>query len=71
MNYTPPSPTFEQMRDGILQSVINAPVRHGDDCLVWRGFAKYGVGVGASAVVGRRSVAVTESFEVPKGCRAP
>ena len=44
MNYTPANPKFEQMRDGILQA---APP--GVDCLIWRGFARYGVGVGASA----------------------
>jgi hypothetical protein len=71
MNYTPPSPTFEQMRDGILQSVASAPAAAGDDCLVWRAFAKYGVGVGATATVTRKSVAVTESFAVPAGCPAP
>jgi extracellular elastinolytic metalloproteinase len=72
MNYTPAAPTFEQMRDGILQSVASTPsAAPGDDCLVWRGFAKYGVGVGASAVVTRRSVTITESFAVPAGCAAP
>ena len=68
MNFTPPSPTFEQMRDGILQSVASAPVAAGDECLVWEAFAQYGVGVGATATVSRRAVAVTESFVVPAAC---
>jgi hypothetical protein len=72
MNYTPARPTFEQMRDGILQSIANTPsAAAGDDCLVWRGFAQYGVGVGARAVVTRRSLSITESFAVPSGCAAP
>jgi hypothetical protein len=45
MNYTPAGPAFEDMRDGILQSVaINNPSH---ECLVWQAFAQYGVGVGA------------------------
>jgi hypothetical protein len=72
MNYTPAQPTFEQMRDGILQSIASTPsAAAGDDCLVWRGFAHYGVGVGAQAVVTRRSLSITESFAVPSGCAAP
>jgi hypothetical protein len=62
MNYTPSTPAYEDIRDGILQSIrldSNA-----DACsLVWRAFAQYGVGVGAQGTVlsdGR--VQVTESF---------
>jgi hypothetical protein len=68
MNFTPPAPTFEQMRDGILQSVASAPVAASDECLVWEAFAHYGVGVGATATVSRRAVTVTESFSVPAAC---
>jgi hypothetical protein len=71
MNYTPPTPTFEQMRDGILASVASAPVAAGDECLVWRAFAKYGVGLGAQAVVTRKSLTITQSMAVPAGCAAP
>ena len=71
MNYTPPGPTFEQMRDGILQSVASDPASPGDECRVWRAFAKYGVGVGARAVVGKKAMSITESFAVPRGCAAP
>jgi extracellular elastinolytic metalloproteinase len=66
MNYTPANPKFEQMRDGILQA---API--GVDCLIWRGFAKYGVGVGASATFKGTKVTIQESFAVPAGCPAP
>jgi len=66
MNYTPANPKFEQMRDGILQA---APA--GVDCLIWRGFAKYGVGVGASATFKGARVTIKESFNVPAGCPAP
>ena len=66
MNYTPANPKFEQMRDGILQA---APA--GVDCLIWRGFAKYGVGVGASATFKGTKITIKESFGVPAGCPAP
>jgi extracellular elastinolytic metalloproteinase len=70
MNYTPATPKFENMRDGILQSIANTPSAvAGDDCLVWRAFAHYGVGVGASAVVKGKSVKVTESFTLPAACQ--
>ncbi len=71
MNYTPPAPTFEQMRDGILQSVASGPASPGDDCRVWRAFAKYGVGVGARAIVGKKGMSITQSFAVPQGCAVP
>ncbi len=64
MNFTPVTPNFEQMRDGVLASV-------GDDedrCnLVWQAFAEGGVGVGASSVTTGKSIQVTESF-VPGVC---
>jgi extracellular elastinolytic metalloproteinase len=72
MNFTPARPTFEQMRDGILTSVMaNHPERA---CLVWKAFAKYGVGVGANAAIttskqGTSTVAITETFTVPNECQ--
>jgi extracellular elastinolytic metalloproteinase len=72
MNFTPSQPTFEQMRDGILDSISNSahPER---DCLVWNAFAKYGVGVGAQGqVVGHgpnAAVVATDSFDVPVACQ--
>jgi Zn-dependent metalloprotease len=70
MNYTPPQPTYEQMRDGILTAIALSPeAAEGDDCLIWNGFAKYGVGVGAKATVTRRGFSITESTKLPDGCR--
>jgi hypothetical protein len=67
MNYTPSTPLFEDMRDGVL-----AAAEAGRDCLVWDAFAAYGVGDGASAAVSRRgTVTVVESFALPAGCAAP
>ena len=67
MNFTPAAPAFEDMRDGLLQVVPPA-----QQCLVWRAFAKYGIGLGADGTVTRRGVvSITESFAVPSGCSAP
>ena len=67
MNYTPAGPAFEDMRDGILQSVaINNPSH---ECLVWQAFAQYGVGVGAKGQVRGSTVVVTESFALPSECQ--
>ncbi|MUV14515.1 M36 family metallopeptidase [Noviluteimonas gilva] len=67
MNYTPAEPTFEEMRDGILASLTNV----GQECLVWRAFAQYGVGVGARGQARGKKVAIRESFAVPAVCAAP
>ena len=71
MNYTPAAPYYENMRDGILQSVANAGNAH--RCLVWNAFAKYGVGVGAKAtlkrVKGVMQPSITESFAKPSDCQ--
>jgi extracellular elastinolytic metalloproteinase len=69
MHYTPAAPTYEAMRDGILQSIagdLSAPA--GDDCLVWRAFAQYGVGVGAKGTAKGSSVKIVESFTLPAAC---
>ena len=68
MNFTPPAPTYEQMRDGILTSVTTAPDDPGDECLVWSAFAQFGVGVGASGIARGSSAVITESFDVPAAC---
>ncbi|HEY1305522.1 MAG TPA: M36 family metallopeptidase [Vicinamibacterales bacterium] len=68
MNFTPPQPTYEQMRDGILAAVRAAPDDADDECRVWRAFAKFGVGVGAAGAVHGKSVAINESFALPVGC---
>jgi hypothetical protein len=66
MNFTPSFPAFENMRDGILQSVANNHPTH--ECLVWDAFAHYGVGVGAQGVIVNGNIQVTESFAVPSQC---
>ena len=66
MNFTPPGPNFEEMRDGILQAVANSNPGH--ECLVWEAFAQYGVGVGAQGRVRGPNVIVTESFTKPAQC---
>jgi hypothetical protein len=67
MNFTPTTPTFENMRDGMISSVnVSNPSRA---CLIWRGFASKGIGVGSSTTISRRGTAsVVESFAVPAGC---
>lgn len=65
MNFTPSTPAFENMRDGMLQAVAGT----GRECLIWRGFADLGIGVGAKGTVSRRgSVTIVESFTIPVGC---
>jgi extracellular elastinolytic metalloproteinase len=66
MNFTPTGPNFEEMRDGILQSVANSNPGH--ECLIWEAFAQYGVGVGAQGRVRGSSVVITESFTKPAQC---
>ncbi len=82
MNYTPSSPRFEDMRDGILASV--GATGSGHECLIWEAFARYGVGSGAHAQTANGvglsgaggpaltpvpNVRVTESFAVPAQCQ--
>jgi Zinc metalloprotease (elastase) len=73
MNYTPAAPSFEKMRDGMLQSISNnaligAASKAARTCAVWQGFASQGVGLGASGTVSRRgTVTIVQSFTVPSG----
>jgi hypothetical protein len=60
MNFIAPDPNFLKMRDGFLQQ---APSTR--DCLIWRGFASHGMGVGATQ--GKTGTG-TESYAVPSGC---
>lgn len=65
MDFTPATPRFEQMRDGMLQEAAGT----GRECLIWRAFAAYGVGVGAQATVSQSgTVTITESFALPSTC---
>jgi len=65
MNFTPASPTFEDMRDGMLASVGSGSPRY---CMIWRGFAASGIGEGATGTVRGKRVVVVESFAVPAVC---
>jgi len=65
MNYTPAGPTMEEMRDGILQAAAGNAAHQ---CLVWEGFAAYGIGQGAQARSKGPRYTVTESFTVPSSC---
>ncbi|HUR35450.1 MAG TPA: M36 family metallopeptidase [Vicinamibacterales bacterium] len=68
MNYTPAGPAYEDMRDGILQSVA-AGANPADCGKVWQAFAQFGVGEGASGTVSRNGVvSITESFMQPVAC---
>lgn len=67
MNYTPAGPTYEQMRDGILQAISIGGGAAVDTCNVWQAFAQFGVGDGAQATVRGKRVTIVESFTVPAG----
>jgi extracellular elastinolytic metalloproteinase len=65
LEFTPPKPAFEDMRDGMLQAV--GPTRRA--CLIWRGFAASGIGVDASSRDnGNGTVEVVPSFDIPDSC---
>ena len=69
MNFTPATPAWEDMRDGMLASIANSGGTVKQCQMVWEAFAQYGVGVGAQGVTNRNgSVVVTESF-TPGSCR--
>jgi extracellular elastinolytic metalloproteinase len=63
-NFTPSTPAYEDMRDGMLAGAAAAR-----QCLIWEAFAHFGVGVGADGAVSRRgTVTITESFARPASC---
>jgi hypothetical protein len=67
MNFTPAKPSFEDMRQGILDGLV-ADSHGARTCMVWHAFATYGVGVGSSAKVSGSGAQVTESFALPPAC---
>ena len=67
MSFTPATPAWEDMRDGILQSVASRQVGH--ECQIGEAFARFGVGVGASGTTDGTTVTIVESFEVPAACQ--
>jgi len=62
-NFTPSTPAYENMRDGMLAGTTAAR-----QCLIWEGFAHFGVGVGATGRVSGGGVTITESFTKPATC---
>jgi extracellular elastinolytic metalloproteinase len=64
MNYIPSAPSYENMRDGMLQSTDASR-----DCLVWQAYASFGVGQGSRAVIRGSRVTITESFTKPATCQ--
>jgi extracellular elastinolytic metalloproteinase len=60
-------PTFLQARDAILDADL---VDYGgaNQCLIWQGFAKRGMGVNADDTGNPRRLQVTEDFSVPAPC---
>jgi hypothetical protein len=66
MNFTPAQPSYEEMRDGILQAVTDST----HACLVWDAFADFGVGVGAKGVARGPKAIITPSTVLPSECVA-
>jgi len=64
---TPCSPTFTQVRDGVIQAAtaINGGA---DVCTLWRAFAAYGMGTDAISG-GSTSTTPTNGFAVPTSCQ--
>ncbi len=61
------SPTFVDVRDGILQAAASPPFNGQDVCLLWEAFAAFGLGEDAVSG-GPNSTAPTNGFAVPAIC---
>jgi extracellular elastinolytic metalloproteinase len=62
------SPTFTNIRDGILQAAAAAqPYNGADVCLIWGAFAEYGLGANAVSG-GSSSTSPTNGFNIPNAC---
>jgi len=75
MNYTPATPAFENMRNGMLDSIRNnfggpdMTDANGRCSLVWAAFAAYEIGDGAKGTVSRRgTVTITKSTATRDNC---
>jgi hypothetical protein len=71
MNYTPSTPAFEHMRNGMLDSINHSnPGDAAAQCaLVWQAFGQYGIGDGAKGVVNSStSVTITPSTATRADC---
>ena len=63
------SPTFTNIRDGILQAAAAAqPYNGADVCLIWEAFAEFGLGENAVSG-GSSSTSPTNGFNIPNACR--
>lgn len=70
MNYTASRPAFEDMRNGLLDSIVRSG---GNDAaarctLVWRAFAQFGIGAGASGTASGGRPQVVPSTVSRKTC---
>ena len=63
----PCNPTFIEARDAILTAEDNATAG-ANSCLLWRGFAKRGLGDGASVSTDPSLLAPAEDFTLPAEC---
>ena len=63
LNHTQPSPTFLDMRDGLIAAGDAA-----QDCRVWRAFARLGMGEDARMTRSGSDVSITASERVPSSC---
>ncbi|NLB15031.1 MAG: hypothetical protein GX826_13630, partial [Gammaproteobacteria bacterium] len=62
------SPSFINVRDGILQAAAAAEPYNGEDvCRLWQAFADFGLGVDASTS-GPHSRTATNGFAIPASC---
>jgi hypothetical protein len=67
MNYTPSTPSYEKMRDGMLQAA-SVQGQSAYTCLIWQAFAEQGIGQGASGTATTSGVTIVESFAMPSSC---
>lgn len=68
MTFTPVTPAYEDMREGMLASA-DARGESSQTCVIWDALADFGVGVGANGVVNADgTVTITESFVKPAAC---
>jgi extracellular elastinolytic metalloproteinase len=63
----PCDPTFVDGRDALLAADLNLNAA-ANECLIWEGFAKRGIGFSASDGGSSGSLAVTEAFDIPPVC---
>jgi hypothetical protein len=64
------SPSFTDVRDGILQAAAGPPYNGQDTCLLWESFAFFGLGEDAVSG-GPNSTLATNGFSVPTICPGP